>query len=88
MARPPLDIADVIRKYGPHPNFEPPGGWDKAAERPPDKLVKASNHIVAQRAHKYVYGTDDRQLRFVENRLGKTSVQLIGDAVLTRMESR
>lgn len=40
MAKPPVDLEDLSRAYGPHLNYEPPGGWDKAAERPPDKLVK------------------------------------------------
>jgi hypothetical protein len=29
------------------------------------------NNKVAEQAVKYVYGVDDRQLRFVANRLGK-----------------
>jgi assimilatory nitrate reductase catalytic subunit len=40
MANPPIDLHDLIRKYGPHPNYAPPGGWDKAAGRRADKLVK------------------------------------------------
>ena len=40
MAKPPQDVAELSHQYGPHPNFAPPGGWAKAAERPPDKLVK------------------------------------------------
>jgi hypothetical protein len=38
---------------------------------PTEQLAKAVNNQVAQQAHKFVYGTDDRQLRFVANRLGK-----------------
>ena len=40
MARPPLSEHDLNTQFGPHPNYEPPGGWSKATERPPDKLVK------------------------------------------------
>jgi len=40
MAKVPDHVEDLNRQYGPHPNYEPPGGWGKAAERPPDKLVK------------------------------------------------
>lgn len=36
-----------------------------------DELAKAVNNQVAQQAYKFVYGVDDRQLRFVANRLGK-----------------
>jgi uncharacterized protein DUF4238 len=35
------------------------------------KLLEHVNHRVASQAYNYVYGDDDRQLRFVENRLGK-----------------
>jgi assimilatory nitrate reductase catalytic subunit len=40
MAKPPLPIGSLAREYGPHLNFEPPGGWDDAARRPSDRLVK------------------------------------------------
>jgi hypothetical protein len=36
-----------------------------------DLTVKAVNSKVAEQAHDYVYGVDDRQLRFVMNRLGR-----------------
>ena len=39
MAKPPLPIADLARTYGPHLNYEPPGGWAAASSRP-DRLVK------------------------------------------------
>jgi len=39
VAKLPLPIDALARSYGPHPNYEPPGGWDEAA-RPPDRLVK------------------------------------------------
>jgi hypothetical protein len=34
-------------------------------------LAETTNYLIARQAHKYVYGTDDTQLRFVENRLRK-----------------
>jgi hypothetical protein len=37
----------------------------------PRKLMEHVNDRVASQARKYVWGTDDAQLRFVENRLGK-----------------
>lgn len=37
-------------------------------------LVAATNTHVVGAAHNYVYGTDDRQLRFVQNRMGKAKV--------------
>jgi assimilatory nitrate reductase catalytic subunit len=39
VAKPPLRIEDLARGYGPHLNYEPPGGWSEAS-RPPDRLVK------------------------------------------------
>lgn len=39
MAKPPLPIQDLSRTYGPHLNYEPPGGWHEASRRP-DRLVK------------------------------------------------
>jgi len=37
MATPTLDEKDFIERFGPHLNYEPPGGW---AGQIPDKLVK------------------------------------------------
>lgn len=43
--------------------------------------VECNSHIV-EPAVKYVYGTDDRQLRFVQNRFGRTpQPRLIADMV-------
>jgi assimilatory nitrate reductase catalytic subunit len=40
MAKPPVAERELNVLYGPHPNFAPPGGWERSAERSPDKLVK------------------------------------------------
>src|SRR5512134_796930 len=40
MARPPIDEAGLIERYGPHLNYEPPGGWQDEARNPAEKLVK------------------------------------------------
>jgi assimilatory nitrate reductase catalytic subunit len=40
MAKPPLAIDALAHQYGPHLNYEPPGGWNEAARRPADRLVK------------------------------------------------
>src|SRR6266581_5961103 len=39
MARPPIDEAALVARYGPHPNYEPPGGWQSEAQDPAQKLV-------------------------------------------------
>ena len=40
MAKPPLPIDLIAQSYGPHPNYEPPGGWEDASRLPADRLVK------------------------------------------------
>ncbi|HUE89893.1 MAG TPA: molybdopterin oxidoreductase family protein [Vicinamibacterales bacterium] len=40
MAHPPQSVDELARAYGPHLNYAPPGGWDEATRRVPDKLVK------------------------------------------------
>jgi hypothetical protein len=44
------------------------------------KRWTGADERLALQAMRFVYGTDDRQLRFVENRLGKGTPQFIGDA--------
>jgi hypothetical protein len=40
-------------------------------EMNPNELAQAVNNQVSQQAHKFVFGCDESQLRFVTNRLGK-----------------
>src|SRR6266498_294438 len=40
MARPPIDEALLIERFGPHPKYEPPGGWQSEAQHPAEKLVQ------------------------------------------------
>lgn len=40
MAKPPLPISNLIELYGPHLNYEPPGGWQDESQNPAEKLVK------------------------------------------------
>src|ERR1043165_1890417 len=39
MAVPPIDEAEFAERFGPHLQYEPPGGWRDEAENPPEKLV-------------------------------------------------
>ena len=41
----------------------------------PLNVIRQMNDTIAKRAYKFVYGLDDRQLRFVENRLGRTPIK-------------
>ncbi|HZR62101.1 MAG TPA: DUF4238 domain-containing protein [Xanthobacteraceae bacterium] len=38
---------------------------------PSDKIVEAVNNQIAQQAHRFVFGQDNKQLRFVSKRIGK-----------------
>ena len=40
MAKPPLPYAELIARYGPHPSYAPPGGFEQQSRRPLDRLVK------------------------------------------------
>lgn len=40
MAKPPVPISKLIELYGPHLNYEPPGGWQDESINPAEKLVK------------------------------------------------
>ena len=51
-------------------------------------LARTSNDVVVSQAHRYVYGTDDSQLFFVEKRLGKRPSQFIAPAELIRQFPR
>jgi hypothetical protein len=44
---------------------------------PLNDLIREVNGTVCKQAQKYVYSTDDRQLRFVQNRLGRGVAQFI-----------
>ena len=36
----PIDEAVLVERYGPHLNYEPPGGWQSEAQHPAEKLVQ------------------------------------------------
>jgi assimilatory nitrate reductase catalytic subunit len=40
MAKPPLTSEELRRRYGPHLNYAPPGGWEDESRNPPERLVK------------------------------------------------
>jgi hypothetical protein len=51
-------------------------------------LARTCNEVVTSQAHRFVYGTDDSQLGFVANRLGKRPSQFIAPASLIRQFPR
>ena len=40
MAKPPASLEDLTEQFGPHPNYEPAGGWQEESRNPAEKLVK------------------------------------------------
>lgn len=40
MAKPPLPLSKLTELYGPHLEYEPPGGWQHESNNPAEKLVK------------------------------------------------
>jgi hypothetical protein len=40
VAHPPRPYEELLRGYGPHLNYAPPGGYLEQRENPPDRLVK------------------------------------------------
>ena len=52
---------------------------ERFRQPPADAVAAWSNHRIAFQAAEFVYGCDDRQRRFVENRLGRGVPQFLGD---------
>src|SRR5881397_3068257 len=40
MAKPPVSAEALVERYGPHPSYLPPGGWEGEASHPADRLVQ------------------------------------------------
>src|SRR5216117_3578368 len=40
MAVPPIDEAESLKRFGPHLQYEPPGGWRDESTNPAQRLVK------------------------------------------------
>ena len=40
MAKPPASLSELSEKYGPHPSYLPPGGWQDESRNPAGRLVK------------------------------------------------
>ncbi len=64
MARPPLTIAQLTDLYGPHLNYEPPGGWEDESRNPADKLVKTHCCFCGQQCGIQLKVRDDKVIGF------------------------
>ena len=40
MAKPPSSLETLVERYGPHLNYQPPGGWRDESRHPAERLVK------------------------------------------------
>ena len=71
----PLDANHVCLPIGPERLFfacETEMAERQMQRLDPRHIMRTMNDEIAKRAFRYIYGDDDRQLRFVENRLGRT----------------
>src|ERR1700747_2564915 len=40
MAEPSISLKSLVERFGPHPAYEPPGGWQDESRKPAERLVK------------------------------------------------
>src|SRR5258707_12619144 len=40
MAEPPVSLKSLLERFGPHPAYAPPGGWQDESHSPAERLVK------------------------------------------------
>jgi len=64
MAVPPNDEARLIERFGPHPQYEPPGGWQDESRRPAEKLVKTHCCFCGQQCGIQLKVRDNRVIGF------------------------
>ncbi len=62
MARPPIEFEKLNEKFGPHLNYDPPGGWQGRGE--PDKLVKTHCCFCGQQCGIQLKVKDDKVIGF------------------------
>src|SRR5437667_11153353 len=64
MAVPPNDEARLIERFGPHPQYEPPGGWQHESETRAEKLVKTHCCFCGQQCGIQLKVRDNRVVGF------------------------
>ena len=64
MAKPPIPLPQLIELYGPHLNYEPPGGWQDESIHPADKLVKTHCCFCGQQCGIQLKVRDDQVIGF------------------------
>ena len=64
MARPALPVDGYLERWGPHPQYAPPGGWGDEAQRPAEKLVKTHCCFCGQQCGIQLKVRDNRVIGF------------------------
>jgi hypothetical protein len=77
----PMRINHICIPIGPAKMFfasETEQGEKEFRALDPKRVMRVSNDVTVRRASRYVYGKDDKQIRFVENRLGRMPKASLG----------
>jgi len=64
VARPALPVDGYLERWGPHPQYAPPGGWGDEAQRPAEKLVKTHCCFCGQQCGIQLKVRDNRVIGF------------------------
>jgi assimilatory nitrate reductase catalytic subunit len=64
VARPALPVEGYLERWGPHPQYAPPGGWGDEAQRPAEKLVKTHCCFCGQQCGIQLKVRDNRVIGF------------------------
>ena len=64
MAKAPRSVDAVMARYGPHPQYTPPGGWEDESRNPADKLVKTHCCFCGQQCGIQLKVRDNRVIGF------------------------
>lgn len=64
MARPPRPLEELAAEYGPHLNYNPPGGWQDEARGEPPRLVKTHCCFCGQQCGIQLKVRDNRVIGF------------------------
>ena len=64
MAKLPGTLEALTERYGPHPSYEPPGGWEDESRRPADRLVKTHCCFCGQQCGIQLKVRDERVIGF------------------------
>ncbi len=64
MAKLPQSVDDLVARFGPHPNYAPPGGWQDESRGPAPRLVKTHCCFCGQQCGIQLKVRDNRVIGF------------------------